>query len=272
MKEQLCIDTRPEKPAKRNSVSVQVGDCAIVPADIPTETSSVCIQTELATTTGSTSRVGRSENDQDTSTKGTVPPRQEIQRRLSPKRDEDFALLHTELQEWRDCQQSQLVVSSDGDRAKMIQKEQEALSAEGYLLRKIDKLKVDEQKRRHSKRVDGFLSDMAEPDHWTLSNGECIEVHTPAIINTAKLKRLYYEIGEGVKERESHKKSLEEARAFVSRSKPQTPLSNELSDLISREIDLINRRIDVKHLNERVLCIFLQYIQNIAVSQQQSQQ
>jgi hypothetical protein len=185
----------------------------------------------------------------------------ELSRRLQPKSDADFGTLQSELQQWRDREQDNILAAHP---AVQISLEQEALAKEGYLLRRIDSLRTDEHRDRRTRRIDGELAEMAKPEFWTLTSGDRIQIETPDTAHASNLRRIYNGLAE--KEGDSRKKNLLEARIAVRENLETTDsISMDLVELIDRELDLLRRGIDRKvlhSLNNRVRNLFLQFVQN----------
>ena len=185
----------------------------------------------------------------------------ELSRRFNPKSDADFGTLQSELQQWRDREQDNILAAHP---AVQIGLEQEALAKEGFLLRRIDSLRTDEHRDRRTRRIDGELAEMAKPECWTLTSGDRIQVETPTTTHASNLRRIYNGLTE--KTGSSRKKHLLEARIIVRESLETTDsISMDLVELIDRELDLLRRGIDRKvlhSLNNRVRSLFLQFIQD----------
>lgn len=259
---ELCIDCRrTDKPSYQN-VKIQTIEKtpdAPAPAALAScETQTTSIDEEIVDSGGSES--GR-KDAADLPADENGKENNEMHRRLHPNSNADFDLLHSELQQWRDSEQDKIHATLGGNQ---IELEQETLAKEGYLLRKIDKLKADIHKERRTKRIDDMLCGMASPKRWLLkASGDEIVVHTPASSKASTLRKLYNGLAGDIQDNEGRKKYLVETKDVV--SKFQTSLAKDLSELIDREIDLIDRQLDHKvidSLNIRVRNLLLQFIQD----------
>ena len=252
---ELCVDCRRNDAPTYRTVKIQaseIGDGSFRESKRNPTTSNAIVQADSTSTISMDASQAKVSN----TGKGT-----ELSRRMQPKSDADFGTLQSELQLWRNREQDNIFAAHP---AVQISLEQEALAKEGFLLRKIDRLRTEEHKDRRTRRIDGELAEMAKPQCWTLASGDQIQIETPATAHASDVRRIYNGLAEKVGD--SRKKHLLEARAAVNESLETTDsIAMDLVELIDRELDLLHRGIGRKvlqSLNNRVRNLFLQFIQD----------
>lgn len=121
----------------------------------------------------------------------------DMQRRLHPQCNEDFAILYSELDEWRKAEVAKIKATTKiGDErnaamAVLLQDETKALQ-------NIQKLKIVSNRHIHSSKTEQMLGLMAKPQKWQLSGGDVALVQTPATRRAKELLDLYQALNKPV--------------------------------------------------------------------------
>ena len=180
---------------------------------------------------------------------------------MHPKSKNDFHRLLSDLKRWRDEEQIMLVDKAGGSRAKRIELEQEALSKESYIIRQINKLRDEGCRDRKERETEEILAEMAVPDRWRSDGGKSVVVHTPITTYACRLNLLYRGLSSTSRPGERHR-MLSDVKQIVSRH--DGVIAKDLSDLIDRERDLLDRHLDKKivcSLHARVRKLLLRFIE-----------
>ena len=114
----------------------------------------------------------------------------DMQRRLHPQSNDDFAILYTELDEWRRAEvlkiKSTTKMGEERNAAMALLLQEETKS-----LQSIQKLKIISNRNIHSSKTEQMLELMAKPQKWQLSGGDVALVQTPATRRAKELLDLY---------------------------------------------------------------------------------
>ena len=187
--------------------------------------------------------------------------RREIERRMRPKKAEDFEVLYNELEAWR-LQESKVI-----KEARLAKEDEEAalrqlLHKETKLLQTIDRLKQVAAKENAETRIAKSLSSMAEPKRWELANGTVVHVHTPFTTRAKELMQLYNGLKLPLLTTDERLDVLLHVKWTVKEF--DCNLTREIVELVDREADLLNRGRSVdslEGLRKRLGNLFLQFIE-----------
>lgn len=187
--------------------------------------------------------------------------KREMDRRKNPRTKADFHVLYSELEQW--CKQE-----TDNIKTSNITQEEKQKALQGLvqkktrLLQTIDRLKIKASKENAEKRTDATLAKLAAPKQWHLRDGKTIHVHTPSTTRAAKLKQLYSGLKSKSATIDERLEVLRQVKSAVKEFK--TNLTQELTQLIDREADLLDRGRSTRTLNglrKRIKSLFLQSTQ-----------
>jgi hypothetical protein len=185
----------------------------------------------------------------------------DMERRLHPQSNSDFATLYNELDAWRKAEILRVKSSTapGEERAKALA---EVLSDETKALQAIQKLKIAAQKKLQSDKTVQMLEQMAQPYKWQLSSGDVAFVQTPSTNRSKELRDLYLAL-------QAHLTTDERLDILLHVKwcvkEFESPLTRDISDLIDREADLLNRGRPAKSMEKhkvRLNNLFLQFIEN----------
>uniref|UniRef100_A0A7I4C204 IQ motif and ubiquitin-like domain-containing protein n=1 Tax=Physcomitrium patens TaxID=3218 RepID=A0A7I4C204_PHYPA len=159
----------------------------------------------------------------------------EIQRRLHPSTLNDFNLLCKELETWQVEEYRRLNAKNlEGEEKKKACKE--LMEKQLKLIQTIDNLKLKTEVVVHRRMIERKLTTMALPKVWELTNGQLINVTTPATIRAGELGQVF-----------------------------DTVLTREILNLIQREADLMYRGRSAKSisgLRKRILHRFWAFVED----------
>jgi hypothetical protein len=170
-------------------------------------------------------------------------------------------VLYSELEQW--CKQE-----TDNIKTSDITQEEKQKALQGLvqkktrLLQTIDRLKIKASKENAEKRTDATLAKLAAPKQWHLRDGKTIHVHTPYTTRAAELKQLYSGLKSKSATIDERLEVLRQVKSAVKEFK--TNLTQELTQLIDREADLLDRGRSTRTLNglrKRIKSLFLQSMQ-----------
>ncbi|KAK3736399.1 hypothetical protein QZH41_017899 [Actinostola sp. cb2023] len=184
--------------------------------------------------------------------------KKEWDRRLNPKSKEDFDLLYSHLEKWRQEEMDrieELYCGPERKAALIGLVEQEA-----YLIASIDRHKIAAGNENTNKRVKSFLDKAAAPKRWRAFDGKITEMDTPYTIRAQELRDIYNTL--------SMKYLTQDERLDVLLTLKHTvkehdcKLTHEIIELIDREADLLMRGVkesNLEGLRKRISTLFLQY-------------
>jgi hypothetical protein len=185
----------------------------------------------------------------------------DMDRRLHPKSNSDFATLYNEVDIWRKQEIAKIKASTSlgEERSSALSS---LLADETKALQSIQKLKIAAQKNLHSEKTRLMLERMAEPQKWQLSGGEIAQVQTPGTTRAKELLDLYLALGSPNLESDQRLDVLLHVKWTVRQF--DSPLTRDIADLVDREADLINRgrsHSSMENLRQRLGNMFLQFLE-----------
>lgn len=139
----------------------------------------------------------------------------------------------------------------------------ELLVNETKSLQSLQKLKIDAQREIHVDKTQTMLEQMAKPRQWQLSHGEVAHVHTPETQRAKELLDLFNALNAPLLAVDQRLDVLLNIKWTVNEF--NTPLTNEIKELVDREADLLNRGRPVKNMEKlrtRISNMFLQFLEN----------
>ena len=186
----------------------------------------------------------------------------EVERRMHPKNGADFEILYNELEEWRIAETQKIETGGMAEEEKQAAR-YELLLKEIKLVQTIDKLKAGAQKKMTQKVITKELDTMSSAKLWEMSDGTIKEVQTPATRRAKELADLYHGLNLTNLRVDERLDVLLHVKWTV--KDYGTKLTKELTELIDREADLLNRgRGDkaLEGLRKRITRAFLQLIRD----------
>ncbi|XP_054029756.1 IQ and ubiquitin-like domain-containing protein [Dryobates pubescens] len=187
--------------------------------------------------------------------------RREYERRLNPKTKEDFELLYHAVELWRQEETEKINRSLTGAERKaalcgLLEKEAQLIASIGR-----HKLNVDEENQQ--KAILHFLDKCAQPKRWKAYDGRITEMDTPHTLRARELFELYFSISMNGIPKEERIDVLLTLRRTV--KEHECKLTQEIVELIDREVDLMSREVkecNLEGLRRRIRTLFLQYAKN----------
>ena len=139
---------------------------------------------------------------------------------------------------------------------------EELLRKETTLLQTIDRLKIQANKENKERRVQKQLKSMANPKEWDNEKGEHVQVETPYTTRARELMTLYLAVSNPSRNIDERLDTLLHVKWTVKEF--DCRLTREISELIDREADLLNRGRTSKSLESlrlRISHLFLEFVQ-----------
>ncbi|KAI4873594.1 hypothetical protein NFI96_008799, partial [Prochilodus magdalenae] len=193
--------------------------------------------------------------------------RAEYNRRMNPEKKEDFALLYSALEKWRQEEVERINASLSGAERKA------ALCAlleqETQLISSIGRHRIAAEERNREKAVQAFLNKCAAPKTWRAFDGMTTQMDTPQSIRAKELRDLYSSINLQYLSQEERLDVLLTLKHTV--KEHDCKLTQQIVELIDREADLLMRGVkesNLEGLRKRISTLFLQYIKTPAFNPQ----
>ncbi|KAM6091243.1 LOW QUALITY PROTEIN: IQ motif and ubiquitin-like domain-containing protein [Theristicus caerulescens] len=185
--------------------------------------------------------------------------RREHERRLNPKTKEDFELLYHALKLWRQEETERINRTLTGAERKaafcgLLEQEAQMISSIGR-----HKLNADEENRQ--KAILHFLDKCAQPKRWKAYDGKITEMDTQYTLRARELFEIYRSISMNDIPKDERTDVLLTLRRTV--KEHECKLTQEIVELIDREVDLMSREVkecNLEGLRKRICTLFLQYI------------
>lgn len=186
----------------------------------------------------------------------------DMNRRLHPKTNPDFSILFNELDSWRRQEIAKIKATTTiGDeRTKALT---ELLADETKALQSIQNLKIAARKEIYAEKTNKMLERMSEAHRWQLSNGDIAYVQTPETIRAKELLDLYNALSSSLVNIDERLDILLKVKWIV--KEYNTQLTRDISELVDREADLLNRGRPLKSIEKlriRLGNMFLQFLEN----------
>jgi len=188
--------------------------------------------------------------------------KREIERRMNPQRFEDFEILYTELENWRQHETLRIKSMDDASREERQELLEQLLQKETKLLQTIDKLKATANDANREKRIQRMLEMMCAPKKWEMGDGDVTEVHTPFTARAKELMDLYRGLRMPGLTTEERLDVLLHVKWTVKEF--DCNLTREIVQLIDREAELLNRgrsERTMTGLRKRTGNLFLQFVE-----------
>eukprot|EP01038_Epipyxis_sp_PR26KG_P004955 gene4955-6928_t len=186
----------------------------------------------------------------------------DMNRRIHPKTNSDFAVLYNELDSWRreEIKKIQTTITEPEERKVAMSA---LLENEIKALQSMQKLKVNASKEMKFEKTQQMLEMMAKPQVWQLSHGEVAQVLTPETQRAKELLDLYNALNTLLLTTDQRLEILLNVKWTVNEF--DTPITREIKDLVDREADLLNRGRSMKSMEKlrvRLSNLFLEFIED----------
>ena len=165
--------------------------------------------------------------------------KEEIKRRLHPRKGQDFETLFNELEVWRLNETKRIKASEDLTEEEKKLALQQLLHKETRILQQIDRLKITATQQNRDEKIRKFLEDMANPKKWKRVDARFTEVHTPFTTRAKELMDLYNGLRLPFLTIDERLDVLLHTKWTVKEF--DCSLTREIVDLIDREADMLNR-------------------------------
>lgn len=186
----------------------------------------------------------------------------EIERRMHPKKFNDFEVLYNELEAWRLNETKKIKASVELNEEEKLLALQQLLNKETKILQQIDRLKITAGQINKSEKISEFLRAMSDPKLWKRTDGRYTEVHTPFTTRAKELMDLYNGLRLPFLSTDERLDVLLHTKWTVKEF--DCNLTREIVDLIDREADMLNRgrsETSLEGLRKRLSNLFLQFIE-----------
>ncbi|XP_051651424.1 IQ and ubiquitin-like domain-containing protein isoform X3 [Manacus candei] len=185
--------------------------------------------------------------------------RKEYERKLNPKTKEDFELLYHDLELWMQEETERINRTLTGAERKA------ALCAlleqEAQLIACFGRHKLNANEENQHKAILHLLDKCAQPKRWKAYDGKITEMDTQDTLRARELLEIYRSISTKDIPKDERTDVLLTLRCTV--KEHECKLTQEIVELIDREIDLISREVkecNLEGLRKRICTLFLQYI------------
>ena len=165
----------------------------------------------------------------------------QLQKRLNPTTQEDFAVLQSELLQWRRREERKILITcGNTDRKRELNKA--LLTKETCLLRKIEALKNVAQSKVKANKVEQSISKMAQPKTWETCHGEfTVEVETPKTSLAREMMGMHDAVRTKVDKIPARIDLLQRIKIFLHRMHFSTTIVKDILVLVNRELEIIQR-------------------------------
>lgn len=194
----------------------------------------------------------------------------ELQRRINPKKKEDFEVLYNELEQWR-IQEIDTINQTETDTKKKQEALKELLRKETTLLQTIDRLKQTASKVNATEKINKKLEYLAKPKTIENFDGQKTYVETPFTVRAKELMELYHGLVTPMLNIDERLDVLLHVKWTVKEF--DCLLTRDIVELIDREADLLNRGrkgASLDGLRKRLSNLFLQFIETPEFNPQSS--
>ncbi|NXL89633.1 IQUB protein, partial [Alectura lathami] len=185
--------------------------------------------------------------------------RREHERRLNPKTKEDFELLYHALELWRQEETEQINRTLTGAERKAALCG--LLEEETQLIASIGRHKLNADEENQQKAVLRFLDKCAQPKRWKAYDGKITEMDTQYTLRARELLEIYRSVSMNNIPKDERIDVLLTLKHTA--KEHECELTQEIVELIDREIDLMSRAVkecNLEGLRKRICTLFLQYI------------
>ncbi|KAG2460133.1 IQUB protein, partial [Polypterus senegalus] len=185
--------------------------------------------------------------------------KRDFERRMNPKTKEDFELVFSTLEQWRQEEMDRInatLTGTDRKAALCVLLEQES-----QIIACIGRHKLTAGDENVKKSVKAFLEKCAAIKKWKRFDGKIVEMDTPDTIRARELKDLYASVNMTSLTQEERLDVLLILKHTV--QEHDCKLTQEIVELIDREEDLLTRGVkkaSLEGLRQRISTLFLQYI------------
>lgn len=184
--------------------------------------------------------------------------KEEIERRMHPKKGKDFEILYNELEAWRLNETKKIKSSAELTADEKALALQQLLHKETKILQQIDRLKIQANTKNKQEKISNFLRAMSDPKLWKRTDGRFTEVHTPFSTRAKELMDLYNGLRLPFLSTDERLDVLLHTKWTVKEF--DCNLTREIVDLIDREADMLNRgrsETSLEGLRKRLSNLFL---------------
>ncbi|XP_047126967.1 IQ motif and ubiquitin-like domain-containing protein isoform X2 [Hydra vulgaris] len=187
--------------------------------------------------------------------------RQEFERRMNPQTNRDFDLLYAALEKWRkeEILSIDLMHSGSARKAALIG----LLEQESYLIQSIERHRINANSENLQEHILLFLKKAAKPKFWRAFDGGKTEMYTNNTLRAEKLRDLYNSLQMNYLTQGEREDVLCTLKQTVQEYKCK--LTEEIVELVNREINLLTRGVKEKNLEGlrlRISTLFLQFCKN----------
>ena len=184
--------------------------------------------------------------------------KEEIERRMHPKKGKDFEILYNELEAWRLNETKKIKGSTELKEEDKKLALKLLLHKETKILQQIDRLKIQAGGKNKAEKINNFLRAMSDPKLWKRTDGRFTEVHTPFSTRAKELMDLYNGLRLPFLSTDERLDVLLHTKWTVKEF--DCNLTREIVDLIDREADMLNRgsgETSLEGLRKRLSNLFL---------------
>jgi len=163
----------------------------------------------------------------------------QLQKRLNPRKQEDFDVLQSELLQWRRREERKILITC-GNIERKRELTKALLIKETCLLRKIEALKNEAHSKVKANKVEQNISKMVQPKTWETSYGDVI-VETPETSLAREMKVIHDDVRKKIDKTPARIDLLQRIKLFLHRMHSSTTLVKDILVLVNREIEILQR-------------------------------
>ncbi|KAK1732440.1 hypothetical protein QTG54_016834 [Skeletonema marinoi] len=163
----------------------------------------------------------------------------QLQKRLNPRKQEDFAVLQSELLQWRRREERKILITC-GNIERKRELTKALLIKETCLLRKIEALKNEAHSKVKANKVEQSISKMAQPKTWETSYGDVI-VETPVTSLAREMKGIHDDVRKKIDKTPARIDLLQRIKLCLHRMHSSTTLVKDILVLVNRETEILQR-------------------------------
>mmetsp|Transcript_13842 Transcript_13842/g.22678 ORF Transcript_13842/g.22678 Transcript_13842/m.22678 type:complete len:295 (+) Transcript_13842:215-1099(+) len=163
-----------------------------------------------------------------------------LQKRLNPKKQEDFVALQSELLQWRRREERKILITCGGKERKR-ELTKALLIKETCLLRKIESLKNEAHSKVKSSKVEQSILKMVQPKVWQTCQGN-VHVVTPETSLAREMKGIHDDVCKKIDKIPERIDLLQRVKLFLYRiHHSSTTLVKDILVLVNRELEILER-------------------------------
>ena len=162
----------------------------------------------------------------------------QLQKRLNPRKQEDFVALQSELLQWRRREERKILITCGNQERK--RELTTLLIKETCLLRKIESLKNEAHSKVKANKVEQSILKMVQPRVWQTCQGD-VQVETLETSLAIEMKGIHDDVRRKINKIPERIDLLQRVKLFLHRIHSNTTLVKDILVLVNRELEILQR-------------------------------